>query len=68
MTKLPPYARGHLSSPMARDAARQKQAEQAQQELDAEKVTPEERMAELRAKRLALAHDLPRHPDDRPVE
>lgn len=53
MTKLPPHARGHLSSPTARDAARQKQAEQAQQELDAEKVTLEKRLTELRAKRLA---------------
>lgn len=53
MSKLPPHARGQLSTPTARDAARQKQAEQAQQELDAEKVTLEERMAELRAKRLA---------------
>lgn len=53
MTKLFPYARGHLSSPTARDAARQKQSEQAQQELDAEKVTLEERLVELRVKRLA---------------
>lgn len=53
MTKLPPQARGQLSTPTARDAARRKQTERAQQELDAEKVTLEERMAELRAKRLA---------------
>lgn len=53
MTKLPFNARGQLSTPAARDAARQKQAEQVQRELDAEKVTLEERMAELRAKRLA---------------
>ena len=51
--KLPPHARGQLSTPTARDTARQKQAEQAQQEVDAEKVTLEERMAELRTKRLA---------------
>ncbi|WP_157862121.1 hypothetical protein [Methylobacterium sp. Leaf361] len=68
MSKLPFNARGHLSTPAARDAARQKQAEQAQQELDAEKVALEERMAELRAKRLALAHDLPQRSDDRPAE
>ncbi|WFS06235.1 hypothetical protein [Methylobacterium sp. 391_Methyba4] len=53
MTKLPPQARGQLSTPTARDAARQKQAEQAQQELEAEKRELEERTAELRAKRLA---------------
>ncbi|WP_139215708.1 hypothetical protein [Methylobacterium sp. UNC300MFChir4.1] len=65
MSKLPFNARGHLSTPAARDVARQKQAEQA---LDAEKVALEERMAELRAKRLALAHDLPQRSDDRPAE
>ncbi|WP_157862072.1 hypothetical protein [Methylobacterium sp. Leaf361] len=53
MKKLPTHARGQLSTPTARDAARRKQAEQAQQEHDAEKVTLEEHMAELRAKRLA---------------
>jgi len=53
MSKLPFNARGQLSTPTARDAAREKQAQQAQQELDAEKRELEERTAELRARRLA---------------
>jgi hypothetical protein len=53
MPKLIPSARGQLSTLALRDAARQKQAEQVQQELDAEKRALEERTAELRARRLA---------------
>lgn len=53
MSVLHPNARGQLSTPTVRDATRQKQAEQVQQELDAEKREVEERTAELRAKRRA---------------
>lgn len=53
MSKLPFNARGQLSTPTARDAARQQQAEQAQKEFDAEKREMEERTAKLRAMRLA---------------
>lgn len=53
MSKLPFNARGQLSTPTARDAARLQQAEQAQHELDAQKRELEERTAELRALRLA---------------
>ena len=53
MPKLIPTARSQLSTPSARDATRQKRAEQVQEELDAEKRELEERTAELRAKRLA---------------
>ncbi len=55
MSKLIPAARSQLSTPSARDATRQKRAEQVQEELDAEKRELEERTAELRAKRLAQA-------------
>jgi hypothetical protein len=68
MAKLIPAARSQLSTPTARDATRQKRAELVQEELDAEKRELEEGTAELRAKRLALAHDLPRRQDDTPAE
>jgi hypothetical protein len=57
MSKLPLHARGQLSTPTARDTARQKKADLVQQELDAEKITLEERLAQLRATRLAREND-----------
>ena len=53
MSKMHPLARGQLTSVNARDAARQKQAEQVQQELDAEAQALKERTERLRALRLA---------------
>ena len=53
MTELSPNNRANLVTRTAREAARQTNADQVQQDLDAEKRALEERTAQLRAKRLA---------------
>ena len=53
MAELLPNRRVNLSTPTARRAARQTNADQVQQDVDAEKQALEERTAQLRAMRLA---------------
>ena len=53
MAELLPNHRVNLMTPTARRAARQTNADQVQQDVDAEKQALEERTAQLRAKRLA---------------
>lgn len=53
MAELLPNRRVNLSTPTARRVARQTNADQVQQDVDAEKQALEERTAQLRAKRLA---------------
>lgn len=55
MVELLPNRRVNLMTPTARKAARQTNADQVQQDVDAEKQALEERTAQLRAKRLAQA-------------
>lgn len=53
MAELLPNRRVNLTTPTARRAARQTNADQVQQDAEAEKQALEERTAELRAIRLA---------------
>ena len=53
MAALLPNNRVNLMTKTARKAARQTNADQVQQDVDAEKQALEERTAQLRAKRLA---------------
>ncbi|MCJ2101962.1 hypothetical protein [Methylobacterium sp. E-046] len=52
MVELLPNRRVNLMTPTARRAARQTNADQVQQDVDAEKQALEERTVQLRAKRL----------------
>ena len=57
MAELLPNRRVNLMTPTARRAARQTNADQVQQDVDAEKQALEERTAQLRAMRLAQEKD-----------